>query len=316
MIALPQVGAEGIAALKHRQRGGGNDDLRPKVAGAAPPGPIAGGLVPAQGGEDLGVKAFVVHVATRLLQPLGGALVGPEKKVVHVDHRAAIDVRQRPGQGGLARGAGAVDGQAHLIPPGQLPVNGRQDGDQRPEPGQHHPIGRAVARSIGAAVAYRRTAPAAVVSRKIRPPGQAKVPDLVQRPFKRHPVPLNLLGGEEEQTVQGDGEEARFLAWPEVQPAQTVAQGLGQGFAEVGAALDQLLLQPSQRGRFRGDQMSRPQIALIQKFYRVHGLQTGVVVYMLLQERRDLLHGVRRSGGSGGPSAGLPPPRGWPPAGG
>ena len=37
MIALPQVGAEGIAALEHRQGGGGNDELRPKVA-TLPPG--------------------------------------------------------------------------------------------------------------------------------------------------------------------------------------------------------------------------------------------------------------------------------------
>ena len=64
-----------------------------------------------QGGEDLGQKPLPVHIAPGLGQTLGGALLGLQKEVVHVHKGAGQPLGQLSGQGGLAAGAPAVDGQ-------------------------------------------------------------------------------------------------------------------------------------------------------------------------------------------------------------
>lgn len=66
-----------------------------------------------QRAEDLGQETLEVHIAARLTQALGRALLRAEKKVIHVEHIARQLCLQGRGQRGLSGGAAAIDGDKH-----------------------------------------------------------------------------------------------------------------------------------------------------------------------------------------------------------
>ena len=97
-----------------------------------------------QGPQHFFIKPLPVHVAAGLRQSLRRPLFRPQEKIVHVEHIAVVNPRQKGRQGGLSAGAAALDGDGHPVPLHPLLVDGRQQGQEPDEFATDDPIGRAV----------------------------------------------------------------------------------------------------------------------------------------------------------------------------
>ncbi len=177
VVAGPQVGVAGVRAFRHHHRPAGGGHRLFQAAGVAVVGAVEGVPPFPQGGQDFGLEAFPVKVAPRLSQPLGGALLGPEKKVVGVDQGAVPAGGQQGGQGAFAAAAPPVDG-------GQDPaLAGKQlfhPADQRLEPvGQDDFLCVVFHEKIPFCGRMRGTFPLSII-RKLRKNATRRIPSILR----------------------------------------------------------------------------------------------------------------------------------------
>ena len=76
--------------------------------------------------QHLGEKPFPIHIPTGLGKPRGGALLGAEKKVVHMEHGAAVPFGENFAERRFAARAPALNGETHGGFSGEPPVKLRE----------------------------------------------------------------------------------------------------------------------------------------------------------------------------------------------
>ena len=261
-------------------------------------GAIADGLAPGEGGEHFGKKALRVHVAPWLSQPLRGFALWGQIEVVHMEQGALVEEGENAAQGGLSRGAGAVQCHQSLGVGAAVAVNG---GEQWQQPGQvlfHHPIGRGIGPAVAVTVVDRRHPGFAVVLQ--RPvhilPGEGQVVEQIQAVLQPLTVGCDSLSGVKEEGGQGGGFQPLSLAGRQRQAAQAVSQRFCEGRIGVPLHVGPLRVQPSQNGLWVQDQMAGAHAALVEKFDGVLELQLRVIFGVLFQQRGQWVHGITPEG--------------------
>ena len=287
-----ELRAQGVNSFHHSQRGGGDGAGRFQSSGMTAVGLIEDGLSAGERGEDLGKKALIVHIPTRLGQPLRRFALRWEEKVIHVEQGTAVKPGQPGAQSGFPGGAGAVHGGQR---PGVLPaaaVDGGQKGEQGRVRLENYPIGGGEGLTVGRTVSHHRQAGGAVLtdSRLDLLGGEGEAVQKLQAPVQPLRLSGKFLRSPEKQSENGGGGEPQSLTGGQGKAAQAASQGFCGGKCRGPLCPGPLLLQTGQSPAGVGDQVTAPHGALVQKFDGVPKLHARVVTEVLLQELRQMFH--------------------------
>ena len=241
IVVGSEGGVHGVGTLDDGQLLGGDGDGGTQGPGGAIERAVAHGLSLTKWAQNLLQEPFAIQVTADLGQAVGGALLGAQEEIIHVEHGAAVQILQEPRKGGFARGAAALNGDHRRDFFLREGVDAGKEGEEGDIFVGDDAVGGGVGGAEGVGMVNGRIA-------RLRPRGELffKIlgregeQTLADEVAGDTELILQVLatrglgfGGAAEQLPQGFGGETLLQAG-EVDPAIGTVQGIGRGGGDAG----------------------------------------------------------------------------------